>query len=218
LDSQVEAAGIVRTHRGHRRMDRQAESCTELVFPTITRGYAFQSEAKDVLLAWTQDPGSWSRRNMKQRPKRKRSKSEREYLSSVTLMVLGTNLEPDVVSEQLKLVPSASWRRHERTSVERRDGTKLVFRSKHEWGGWTLSLNARMKEAPLEKQLAYWSSRLKSRRSGLRRLQARRWWPVLDIFLVTSATASIVLPQRQVKALASLGLDLRVSIWVAEEP
>jgi hypothetical protein len=155
---------------------------------------------------------------MKRRPGGESSKRKREYLSSVTLVIQGKDLEPKMITKELRLVPSSAWRAGERKVLTRRNGTQRVLGSTHALGGWTLSLTSRIQDAPLEEQLAFWSRRLRSRRSGLKRLQARRWWCGLEIFLVTDSTASVFLPAGQVQALASLGLDLKVSIWTADRP
>jgi len=55
-----------------------------------------------------------------------------EHCCSVTLIVVGDVLEPDVVTSALGWPPDRSWRRGERKRFARPDGTERVFDSVHE--------------------------------------------------------------------------------------
>lgn len=68
---------------------------------------------------------------------RMKSHQDREYVSSVTLLVLGEDLNPDKASAELRLEPSQSWRKDGR-SIRLRDGTTQLRESAHAWGGWKM--------------------------------------------------------------------------------
>lgn len=80
---------------------------------------------------------------------------EREYMCSVTLLVLGEDLDPDSVSTALRLEPSRWWRKGER-SVRLSEQITRLRDSVHEWGGWKLFVADEQKDMPLEEQLEFW--------------------------------------------------------------
>ncbi len=53
----------------------------------------------------------------------------KEYTSSVTLMILGDKLTPNDVSNELGLKPSQAWKKGEQKSFSRSDGSKIEFDS-----------------------------------------------------------------------------------------
>jgi hypothetical protein len=134
---------------------------------------------------------------------------DREYVSSVTLILLG-DLDPDSVSAELRLSPSQCWRKGERT-VRLADGTVRLREAAHADGGWKLFIAAEHSEGPLEEQLEFWISALQPRITALKRLRLTGFECVLDVFVTSSETASIVLSNRVQKEIAALGLDIRLS-------
>lgn len=145
------------------------------------------------------------------------SRLDREYVGSVTLMLLGENLDPNMVSEELDLLPSGCWRKGEGKSFRRADGTMHDFESKHEWGGWKLSVPAEHKDGPIESQLEFWVQLLRSRIAPLKRLRLLGFECLLDVFVTSGETASITVPYQLQKKLATLGLDVRLSFWASSE-
>ena len=141
---------------------------------------------------------------------------DREYASSVTLMVLGEGLDPDRVSAELHLEPSQYWRKGER-SVRFRGGTTRLRKSVHEWGGWKLFVAAEHKDECLEEQLEFWIYLLRSRIAGLRQLRLVGLKCALDVLVLSSETASIVLSNQLQKEVAALGLEMRISFWASPE-
>jgi hypothetical protein len=57
-----------------------------------------------------------------------------DHCCSVTLIVVGDDLEPDVVTSVLGWLPNKSWRRGEHKRVMQPDGNERVFDSIHDWG------------------------------------------------------------------------------------
>jgi hypothetical protein len=141
---------------------------------------------------------------------------DREYTGSVMLLILGNDLDPDEVSDRLDLAPSQAWRRGERQSFVRVDGSRLEFKSKHGWGGWKRFIEARQKELPIEAQLEFWYKKLRSRVAALAHFRSKGWDCALDLFLVTDATASMIFSSELQNSLSELGVDLRISIWAVD--
>src|SRR5438067_751575 len=97
---------------------------------------------------------------------------EPEYISSATLLVLGTRLVPREVSTLLKMRPSQAWARGD---LKRSLGT-TVGDSVHERGGWKKFLPPSQRDRPLPQQLFHWSRVLRDKAdafSSLRDLDCR---------------------------------------------
>jgi len=144
------------------------------------------------------------------------SEDNREYVGSTTLMVLGDDLDPDRVSADLRLEPSQCWRKGE-ASLRLADGTTRLREGKHEWGGWKLFVTPEQKDRPIESQLEFWVGLLQSRIAALKRLRLLGFECALDVFVTSSGTASISLPNQLQKEVTALGLDVRLSFWASSE-
>jgi hypothetical protein len=135
---------------------------------------------------------------------------EPEYMSSATLIVLGTRLQPREVSTLLRMRPSQAWARGD---AKRHRGTR-VGDSVHEWGGWKKVLPPSQRDRPLPQQLLHWLRLLKHKAdafSSLRDLDCRC---VLNCYVGTSATATITLSAELQMAMSELGLDLELDVFV----
>ena len=131
-------------------------------------------------------------------------------------MIFGDNLDPDVVSQELNLMPSQSWSKGEHKSFTRSDGSKKIFNSRHDWGGWKRFIIPKYEEAPLETQLQYWCQALQDKTNAITRLKSKGMHCVLRVFIATDATASIVLPETLQTSLANLGLEIELSINIGD--
>jgi hypothetical protein len=129
-----------------------------------------------------------------------------EHCCSVTLVVVGDDLEPEVVTFTLGWPPDKSWRRGERRRFTRPDGTERVFDSIHDRGGWKNFTAADERERSLQDQVATWLERLRLKAQALRRLHDRGWEVELDCFAATSE--SLDLPVTLLGELAGLGIGL----------
>ncbi len=137
-----------------------------------------------------------------------------EHCCSVTLIVVGDGLEPEVVTSALGWHPDQSWRRGERKRFKRSDGTERVFDSVYDWGGWKLFAADDERERSLQDQVAAWLERLRAKGSALRGLCDRGWEVELDCFAATSEClnlSAIVLGE-----LAELGVGLALTISVGD--
>ena len=134
---------------------------------------------------------------------------EPEYLSSATLIVLGTHLDPKEASTLLRMRPSDSWVRGDPKVIQ----GKVIGSNAHKWGGWKKSLPPSQMSKSLERQLGYWVRILGSTADGLVRLAALGNLCVLNCYLGTSGTATIALsPELQV-AVGRLGLRLELDVF-----
>ena len=135
-----------------------------------------------------------------------------EYTSSVSLMFLADNLEPEVISEELSLIPTKAWKRGEQKFTIRRDGSKRLMDSYYEWGGWRKNIDKKSKNLYLEEQLEYWCNILSSKKSNIEILKSKDIFCTLDIFITTESTASIIVSKELQKEISELGIELRISI------
>jgi hypothetical protein len=136
---------------------------------------------------------------------------DQEYTCSVTLMILGDDLCPGVVSKELSLTPSQSWENGEHQFYIRPDGTKRVFDSYYEWGGWKKFIQEEFKDEYLEEQLQYWCKELRGKKSNIDNLKSKGLYCALDIFICTETTASIIIAEELQKEISQLGFELRIS-------
>lgn len=108
------------------------------------------------------------------------------HCCSVTLIVLGDDLEPDLVTSALGWSPNKSWRRGERKNFVRADGTKRVFDSVYEWGGWKLFSSDEERELSLREQVAAWLERLRGKAAAFKVLQQHGCEARLDCYTNTA--------------------------------
>src|SRR5689334_5222577 len=92
----------------------------------------------------------------------KKSKS-----SSVTLIVLGVDLEPGVVTRALSMFPDQAWRKGEAPKIRTPDDRWIRSSGIAEWGGWKKFIPATLLRRSLEVQLDHWSSALASKANAV---------------------------------------------------
>ena len=132
-----------------------------------------------------------------------------EHCCSVTLLVVGDDLQPEVVTSTLGWPPNQSWRRGERKRFKRPDGTERVFDSVHEWGGWKLFVADDERGRSLQEQVVAWLERLRVKGQALRCLHDRGWEIELDCFAATSECLD--LPVSVLGELVGLGVGLALT-------
>ena len=136
-----------------------------------------------------------------------KARHEQEYLSHVTLMILGENLDPQSVSRSLRLRPTKAWRQGE---------PKTHGSSTYEWGGWKKSLPNAQLIQPLNRQLAFWVKALTGRNQAIAKLTRDGNSCALSCYIGSSGTASIVISPVLQKNIAGLGLELQLSFFAGE--
>lgn len=131
------------------------------------------------------------------------SRSDREFVSSIGLLITGVDLVPSNVTAALGLVPDDSWRRGD----EKRVGDQL-----HEWGGWKKRLPSRSEGDPFSDEFGAWVVLLGERAAALRNLQEAGCKCELDCFICVSGTALVEMAPALQRDLAALGVDISITI------
>jgi hypothetical protein len=134
----------------------------------------------------------------------------REYVGSVSLLITGRDLDPDLVSKTLGIRPSQSWRRGDTIG-----SSSSPAKAKN--GGWKKFVAVAKRNAYLESQLSWWASTLRSKVKAIRKVNALGYNCRLSIFAASDATVSVVVPVSLQRALASLGLPWELSVSLAHE-
>jgi hypothetical protein len=139
------------------------------------------------------------------------TKEDQDACSAI-LIVLGRNLNPDVVTERLGLTPKQVWRKGEKKSYEKADGSILYFDSIHEEGGWKKWLEDSDIDKDLMEQIRIWCELLSSKMQVLKELKSLDYELILDCFVATSdCCCSIEIENDTLKKLADFGLDLEIT-------
>ncbi len=134
-----------------------------------------------------------------------------EHCCSVTLIIVGEDLDPEEVTKALGMEAHQSWRQGERRAFLRPDGSIRHFDSVHEEGGWKHFLPDRYKKnRPLHEQFYLWLARLRELAEALKTLTARGWEVELDCFATGSEV--LVLSNSELRELAELGVGLAVTL------
>lgn len=139
---------------------------------------------------------------------------ENEMIQSATLVVWGGDFEPSAITRQLRRRPNETWRKGERKSYQRNDGSIRYFDSRYEWSGWKKWLSPRQRRRPLEWQLQYWATLLKPKAAVLRALRGRGAVVELNCCVIASETAASRLPSALLATLGSWGVDVDIT-WYA---
>lgn len=140
--------------------------------------------------------------------------AEPEYTSYISLLVLGDELQPRNVSRTLGLRPTQSWSKGDPKQNTGRKASKI---SVHSWGGWKKAAPASQSALPFSSQLRYWVRTLRHKTPQLLKLTRQGHLCVLNCYLATSATASIVIPSVLQLEVATLGLELRLSAFALQD-
>jgi len=131
----------------------------------------------------------------------------KDYTSSVTLVITGENLDPDVVTEKLSLIASQSWRRGE--TKEFPSGRKHIYPH----GGWKLFAHEQEISLPIELQFQAWTARLAPKAEEIKALAAAGLSVVLDCYLATKNAATIQIDAKLLAALGALGVEVNFNIF-----
>lgn len=137
---------------------------------------------------------------------------DNKIVSSATLIVLGDDLDPDQVTEQLALAPSQAWRKGENKRVTGYDGRTRFYESVYEWGGWKLWLSEELREMSFPSQLAHWSQLLKERAAEVNGLKEEGFTVELNCCVI-SKTYSVQVPSELQALFGSLGVDLDITFY-----
>lgn len=141
--------------------------------------------------------------------------NHQEHCCSVTLIVVGADLEPDTVTADLGWRSDQSWRRGERKRLTRPDGSEIVFDSLHERGGWKLFNSGEERKLSFQHQFESWFERLWEKREQLCAFHERGWEITLDGF--SSSREYLAFPAATVAALARMRVGLEITFFSGAE-
>jgi hypothetical protein len=139
-------------------------------------------------------------------------------VTTATLLIFGGEFEPSDVSKHLGLAPWRSWRKGEKQSYVRKDGSTILFDSLNEWSGWKHKLPEELSLLPLETQLEAWCELLGARKQGLKLVRNMVENIHLDCCIVCSSTTRFIISPLIQGALAQLEVSLAVTYYTHEEP
>lgn len=135
-------------------------------------------------------------------------------VQSSTLVIVGAELDPSYVTAVLKWQPWQSWRKGEKKSFVQADGTRRVFDTIHEWGGWKLPIPDSWTARELTDQLQYWARTLKPKARELGSLRNGGATIELDCCIVSSARTAFRVPAEVQAEMSALGVDLDITFYV----
>ncbi len=144
--------------------------------------------------------------------------SAADTVTSATLLIFGGEFEPSEVSKHLGLAPWRSWRKGEKKSYVREDGTTILFDSSNEWSGWKHKLPEELSLQPLEAQLEAWCELLRPRKNGLKLVRGMVEKIHLDCCIVCSSTTRLIVTPLIQETLAQLDVSLAVTYYTREAP
>ena len=127
-----------------------------------------------------------------------------EYHCQVALLFRDDELVPSGISAALGMRPNQAWQR----------GALNILGQPHESGGWKKSPPPSKQRESLSAQLSFWCNRLREHRSALEEVEQRTYICALNCHVFTSSTASIIISPALLRAVAELGLELRLSVIV----
>ena len=137
-------------------------------------------------------------------------------MASVSLIVIGKSLDPTMVTRLLKLQPSQQWKKGERKSYRRKDGTVRIFNSKHKLGGWKRWPSDRQRKMELSLQVKRWLMLLTRKKKQLEEIQALGCDIFLDCCIIGEADC-VSLSPATIGRMAELGLHFEATFYSSSD-
>lgn len=136
------------------------------------------------------------------------------FTTSATLILIGNDLDPDLITERLGLVPSQAWRRGETKKLTGRDGVTHILEDAgvYEWGGWKLWLPEERRNRPFWSQMTYWERILEDRAEEIKACKAEGLTVELNCFIGGPGNHTFIASEYQA-FLGSLGVDLDITYY-----
>lgn len=129
-------------------------------------------------------------------------------LSSVTLLILGDNLDPNEVTRRLAIFPDQAWRVGDFPEIQTPSGRWIQSTSAALFGGWKKYMPKILEGEMLGIQLLHWSEALESKADIIRALRDRGWSVILDCFVTASEPEMVELTAELLAKLAAIGSDV----------
>jgi hypothetical protein len=133
--------------------------------------------------------------------------------TSVTFMILGGDLNPDLVSKMLGMFPTRSWRAGELPDMRVDNQKRLPPNRLPEWSCWKAFTPERLINERLEFQLQYWAETLTPKSSALLHFVQFGWEIVLDCYFATAQTELLELPASLLRTLGELHVNLDIHFF-----
>lgn len=140
-----------------------------------------------------------------------------QTLSSVTLLVLGDDLNPPLVSRALGMFPDRAWQKGQTLEISAADGRLLQVGDPAPWGGWKKFIPPHLEQALLEEQLAFWVERLQGLAKEVEDFRRLDWTVTLDCLLTTSVAEVAELKHELLCGLAAIGVDVDIHFHPCQE-
>lgn len=138
---------------------------------------------------------------------------KKDAVCSATLIILGNDLNPDIITDALDLQPSQAWRRGDNHSFNQADGTVCVYETIHKWGGWKRWLESDLRDMPLTAQLLHWSDLLMENGVFIKGLKKKGHTIEMNCCVITEASVVIQVPAQLQQKFGGLGVDLDVTFY-----
>lgn len=139
--------------------------------------------------------------------------AQEEIVCSATLIILGTDLDPDLVSRILGDIPDKAWKQGERKYYVTGDGSKHYFDSYYEEGGWKRFIGEERRDKSLEEQIDYWFGMLKCRKEAVDRLRALGYRLTVDCCILSETTESLKIGTKIGSIIGELGVELQITFY-----
>jgi len=135
---------------------------------------------------------------------------------SATLIIIGKSPNPDVITQHLKLKPSQAWKKGERKSFKKKDGSTHFFNSRYEWGGWKLWPTKTQRKKKIHKQIEDLINLLNRKKRALAQVRAFNYKIFIDCCIVGKSDF-ISLSSEMLAKLAALGVTFEVTFYAPIE-
>jgi len=133
--------------------------------------------------------------------------TQKSYSSSVTLLITGENLDPNVVTDKLSLTANQSWKK----------GEKRIFSSGREyiypWGGWKRFAQEQEASFLLEEQLEAWLNVLSQKATEIEFIKSLGASVTLDCYISVSNAATTQIKVEILTKLGNLGIAVALNIF-----
>jgi hypothetical protein len=111
------------------------------------------------------------------------------------------------------MMPDQAWRRGERKSFIRADGTIHYFDSIFKWGGWKRFIAAEFQNQHLNQQLVFWERVLSERSAAITALAQQGFEVELNCCIFTKTSTVVQIPAKLSTTFAALGVDLSLTFY-----
>lgn len=143
--------------------------------------------------------------------------AEPETIQSTMLVITGAAMDPDQVTNSLRLKPQQVWRRGEKKTLSTADGRSRELDSTHDRSGWKCWLEEPYSGLELCDQLSHWAETLTPHATVLNSFKRNGAAVVLDCFITTSRAVGVAISSDLQAKFGELGVDLEFSFYAHKE-